>query len=1091
MIHRIILIALGLFFMVSLTAAADLSPSTMTSSNTGWLVANGNDQSTITVHVMKGSPASDVSGAHVAFSLAADSQDLGTLSAPSGTTASDGIAQTIFRTTTKSGMATINAIITYNDGTTTTLPLPLSSIQKIDHDIPWSADPGYQDNVPVGSITHLDITLRDANNNPVDNKNPAEIHTVHLSMSGDGGSGFVQGTNYVQDIRVPTDTKGNVSVDLRVSTLAGINSIQVYPVGSYLGDLITINGVSDSNPCYLTQVHPSPSSYPADGKDPDHKFTFYWTVLDKYGNPIENADLYITSSKPGEEVHLITSTDGMASTPYGPKDIAGIYTITAKPVIPGTTTARNATLLCTDTGTSGFCSQTVEYKAMNPVDMILTASPQTMESMDVAGAKTVGVNARVVDDAGNAVKGQMVTFTKSGDTYTGFTQTAQSLLTPTAATTGDTGYATVQFTPGTFATKGQAGYNEAATGSCVVTARWTNPTTGVIKSRDITFVWKNYPFLSVDSAVDNPDPKVGDIINVKVWVRGTGAALEPKPIDVVLVIDRSGSMLQNYPGRTDDAMVEAKAASLTFSTKLTSGKDRIGIVSFGDNDKKSGWAKLAPTLIQSTWSWSHVYEATVGSSEGQYNDGWYWVADDSAKECGKGCYGYFGPYDPTSAHQLYLNAHYNNGNPKNYGTGVYAYNDLTLDYHTQTDVNAALNGIVPAGGTPMREGLSTAVNMFPAYSAERPIRAIILLTDGQFSTGHDPESSPSVITAAKNSNIKIFTIGLGKSVNVDDLKSYATETGGNWYPASDPSQLTNIYSDIAGKLNEQAGGQTQMFTDFSVITVDGNTVTGSQNVGKYIQYVPDLNLADGESSSTYVSKTSTQTPIDYTKNDYYTKVRDDTGNFTTPTLLPGLTPGKLQFDVGKIILNDVWMTNIKFKMLQGGQIGIFGTSSPVTFIDAVTGKSQTVTIPARTWTIHTSKVDNPFAPPATLTVTGVKVEGSTTDPNLWTVTWNTDYDASSVVHEKLLYCSETGTDPVSCDTVHTAWRVYDTWPDSIYGTGVMKTTQGTLVVDTSTWKSGQTYKLTIWAETDDGKENSGAASHAKDNGAKKAYIKLE
>nr|WP_320162346.1 VWA domain-containing protein [uncultured Methanoregula sp.] len=1074
MIHRIILIALGLFFMVSITAAADLSPSTMTSSNTGWLVANGNDQSTITVHVMQGSPASDISGANVAFSLAADSQDLGTLSAPSGTTGSDGIAQTIFRTTTKSGTATINVIITYNDGTTTALPL--SCTQKIDHDIPWSADPGYQDNVPVGSITHLDITLRDANNNPVDNKNTAEIHTVHLYMSGDGGSGFVQGTNYVQDIQVPTDSKGNVSVDLRVSTLAGINSIQVYPVGSYLGDLITINGVSDSNPCYLTQVHPSPSSYPADGKDPDHKFTFYWTVLDKYGNPIENADLYVTSSKAGEEVHLITSTDGMVSTPYGPKDIAGVYTITARPVITGTTTARNATILCMDTGTSGFCSQTVEYTPMIPVDMILTASPQTMESMDVTGAKAVDVKARVVDASGNAVKGETVTFTKSADTYTGFTETAQSLLTPptSVTTTAETGYAIVQFVPGTFAKKGETGYNEAATGSCIVTARWTNPTTGEIKSREITFVWKNYPFLSVDSAVDNPDPKVGDIINVKVWVRGTGAALQPKPIDVVLVMDRSGSMLNNYPGRPDDAMVEAKAAALTFSTKLTQDKDHIGILSFGDNDATSGWAKLAP-IKSGSWSWTNVYS------------GWSWVAGDSSTECGSGCPN---GYSLTSTHNQYLIAHYNNGNPMNYGDNVYTHQDLSLDSHTQTAVDTALTSIVPAGGTPMREGLTAAVGMFPAYSAERPIRAIILLTDGQYTTG-DPESNPSVITSATNNKIKIFTIGLGKNVNVDDLKSYATKTGGNWYPASDPSQLANIYSDIAGKLNEQAGGQTQMFTDFSVITVDGNAVTGSQNVGKYIQYVPDLNLADGESSSTYVSKTSTQTPIDYTKNDYYAKVRDDTGNFTTPTLLPGLTPGKLQFDVGKIILNDVWMTNIKFKMLQGGQIGIFGTSSPVTFIDAVTGKSQTVTIPARTWTIHTSKVDNPFAPPATLTVTGVKVEGSTTDPNLWTVTWNTDYDASSVVHEKLLYCSETGTDPVSCDTVHTAWRVYDTLPDSIYGTGVMKTTPGTLVVDTSTWKSGQTYKLTIWAETDDGKENSGAAFHPKDNGAKKAYIKLE
>nr|WP_319377030.1 VWA domain-containing protein [uncultured Methanoregula sp.] len=1088
MIHRAILVVLGFFFIVSMAAAADLTPSTMTSSSSGWLVANGNDQSTITVHVLQGSPATDVSGATVAFSLAGDSSDLGTLSAQSVVTGPDGLAQTVFRTSTKSGTATINALLTYNDGSVNTLPL--SCVQKIDHDTPWDAEFSYQHDVPVGSVTRLTIRLVDISGNPADNKNPAETHTILLHMSGDGGSGLLKGTGYVQDLSVPTDASGTVSVDLRVSTQAGLNIVQVYPVGSYLGEPVTINGVAESNPFYLVQVHPSPSSYPADGKDPDHRFTFYWTVLDRYQNPVENADLYVTSSKAGEEVHLSTNAEGMASTPYGPKDIAGVYTITAKPVVPGTTTALNSTILCTDTGTNGYCSQTVEYLPMDPVDMILTASPQTMVSMDVDGAKAVDVKARVVDSSGNAVKGQTVTFEKSADSYPTFTETAQSSLSSLSAATGDSGYATVQFVPGTFAKKSESGYNEAATGTCKVTAKWVNPKTAEIKSREITFVWKNYPFLTVESEIDKTDPKVGDIINVKVWIRGTGAALQPKAIDVVLCNDRSGSMLYDSP----DRMVTAKDAAQKFSAKLTEGKDHIGIVSFGDTDSYSGIAALAPVSSGTSWDWDNVYYASS-----YYLDGWYWVADDSAKECGSRCSSYGSSrYDPSSAHQQYLNAHYNNGNPQNYGYGVHTHQDLSLDSHTQTEVTDALNGIVPAGGTPMREGLYSAVNMFPAYSAERPIRAIILLTDGVYSTGQNPEGGSgskslgngvgtgSVITYAKNNKIKIFTIGLGSDADSDELTRYATATGGKYYSAGAPAELANIYTDIAGALNEQAGGQTQLITDFSKITVDGNLVTGN-TVGEYLEYV--YTPGGGTSSSTYITK-YTEVPVTPPKNTYYTLVRDDTGNWTNPTTLPGLTSKKLEFDVGKIILNDVWMTNIQFRLKKAGQIGIFGENSPVTFIDAVTGKSQTVTVPSKTWTTHQSLVNNPFVPTAALLVKDVAIAGSTTDPGRWTVSWNTVYEGSSTVHEKLLYCSESGTTPVPCSgTSHTEWLVI---PQSVADKSA-GTTPDSVSIDTSLlkMKSGETYRITVWAETYGEKEASDYALHAKTDGSVRPFIKLE
>ena len=174
------------------------------------------------MHVRQASPLSDVSGANVAFSLSNPS--LGTISPASVTTGSDGIANTVFTVNSLSGNVTITANITYNDGTTT--PLNLMTFQLIDHDVPQYAFVDSPQSVPAGSVTQLNITFTDRWVNPtlgnrIDNKNTAQVHTVLLTGLGSGGSGFWDGSAYASQISVPTDADGNVSVRVRVSTIAG------------------------------------------------------------------------------------------------------------------------------------------------------------------------------------------------------------------------------------------------------------------------------------------------------------------------------------------------------------------------------------------------------------------------------------------------------------------------------------------------------------------------------------------------------------------------------------------------------------------------------------------------------------------------------------------------------------------------------------------------------------------------------------------------------------------------------------------------------------------------------------------------------
>jgi hypothetical protein len=1067
--------------MAGITAAADLTPSTMASSSPGWIVANGNDQVTITVHVMQNPLAMDVSGANVAFSLAGGSQDLGTLSTLSATTGPDGIAQTVFRTTTKSGTATINAIITYDDGTVTTLPL--SCTQRIDHSIAWNAAFDYQNDVTAGSVTQLIITLTDNGGNPVDNKNPADVHNIVLHMSGDGGSGLLEGTEYVQDLSVPTDDTGKVSLDIRVSTQAGPNNIQIYPIGSYLGDLIIISGVADSTPYYLTQEHPSPSTYPADGKDPQHRFTFYWTVLDQYHNPLENVDLYVTSSKVGEEIHLSTNADGMASTPWGPKDVAGVYTITATPVITGTSTPLNPALQCTDTGEAGYCSQTVEYTPMDPVDMIMTASPQTMVSMDVAGAQAVNVNARVVDVSGNAVEGETVTFTKSSDSYDPFTETVESSLTPpaTVTTTGSSGYATVQFVPATFARQGESGYDDAATGTCTVTASWTNPKTGELKTRNIAFVWKNYPFLTVESEIDQTDPMVGDTINVKIWVRGTGAALQPKPIDVILVMDRSTSM-------AGSRLTSAKSAANKFIEQMRTGNgNQVGLVSFASSTTKdqsltsdydavetkintlnaNGYTQMRRALYEaitdvSQNGRSNAVKAVILLTDGDWNYDGSILGHGTGWPEGSTGYTFRSALEPDN-YRYYEGLGGTLISVCNlYGNSCDACNP---GYNLGTGKDAGK--CCPDGG-----GKCHLPSSEPTWCAERHC-------DEYSSVCLDGESTDQNMgNYAKDSSIHLYALSFESAPSAyvqTSLTTMTENTEGFYQHAPSEADLDNLYTQIAGDLVEEAGGQTKLTADFSTITVDGAV---TDDVDAYLNYV--YPGSSGTEASTFVKK-YTEVPVDPPKNYYYEYVRDDTGNWTAK---------KLEFDVGKIILNDVWMTNLQFTLTGAGQIEIFGENSPVTFIDSVTGQTQTVIVPSKTWTTHQSKVDNPFASLVTLLVEDVVITPSTVNPDLRTVSWKTTYNGYEIVHEKLLYCSKSGSDPVPCDTTtHNDWPVYETRPTDITSGGTDM--DGSLTIDTSTWKQGETYMITVWAETYGEKESFSSQTFDKGDGSTRAYIKLE
>ena len=71
--------------------------------------------------------------------------------------------------------------------------------------------------------------------------------------------------------------------------------------------------------------------------------------------------------------------------------------------------------------------------------------------------------------------------------------------------------------------------------------------------------------------------ETGKTVEVTIRLKGDGYALQPKPISVMLVTDRSGTMVWDLPDRAVNVMGSAKI----FASQFDFSRDRLGQVSFG------------------------------------------------------------------------------------------------------------------------------------------------------------------------------------------------------------------------------------------------------------------------------------------------------------------------------------------------------------------------------------------------------------------------------------------------------------------------------------------------------------------------------
>ena len=465
----------------------------------------------------------------------------------------------------------------------------------------------------------------------------------------------------------------------------------------------------------------------------------------------------------------------------------------------------------------------------------------------------------------------------SGTDEANYSITQNPELAAVEAVTDEDGYAIVQFLPGAFTTNYSdvQHFDPTATGRVNATATWDGNT------KSIQLVWKNYPYLSVETYTSKSQVQLNDTVDVTVMLKGDGWALQADPIDVMLCTDRSGSMLYDDP----DRMYSVRQAAKVFVDKMSYSKDRVGLTTFGR------YGAISRPGVNSGLSTSEIDNVYIY--------------------------------------------------PRTY-TG-YATIDRTLSTNF-TDVRSELDKIVPDHGTPMRDAIKKSIQHVATNGRSKAVKAVIILSDGDYNwygdplahnagsshTTWDPTSydnldsdwhyysdlnatNQNMTLYAKNNGVKIYSIAFAGERTT--LRTLAEGSGGKYYAAS-ATDIADVYTAIAGDLKREAGVNTGMDLKYEQVEVNYalEPNTGTDTILSYV-YAPG--------SSTWVRSYYLNGSVP-AHSPSYPYTFDQTGDWNS-------NPRKLNFNVGTIYLNQVWETKYRLKVEQEGNINIFGPDSAINF----------------------------------------------------------------------------------------------------------------------------------------------------------------
>jgi hypothetical protein len=537
----------------------------------------------------------------------------------------------------------------------------------------------------------------------------------------------------------------------------------------------------------------------------------------------------------------------------------------------------------------------------------------------------------------------------------------------------------------------------------------------------ILVTWKNYPYLSVRTSVQPPTIAINDTVEVSISMVGDGWALQPTPVDVVLCTDRSGSMLYDNP----DRMYSIREAAKVFVDQLSLSRDYAGLVTFGRNgyiSRPGVNSGIALSEIHNTYAYPKTYSdyATV---DRQLSNGF-------------------------------------------------------------AAVKTSLNGIVPDHGTPMRSAIYKSINEIKTRGRTNTVKAIILLSDGDYNWYGDPLargtgyssatysatdygdlslnymtfsglgsgqfSNQNMSIYAKNNGIKIYSIAFGNSISAggkNTLEILALASGGKYYTAS-ATDITDVYKQIAGDLKDEAGVNTTMTADFQNVNVTGVTLPGAQ-VFSYISH------------PTYSTRIGWQDGIINVTNQSADWAADH----------------QLDFTIGTIKVGQSWNSTFRLKANQSGSIDIFGANSLISF----NGGTSTLALP-RTFLTVVPQLNITSMGSKTLTLENLIFTEQGEVKDMLPVMWNTTYTGNKTITEEVYYSADNG--PWVRFSVLT--HDYPFAPDIVSATEYVDYAQ----LDIRKLPPGG-YKIRVYATASDTPDDELITDAKRVGGAGKTYIKLE
>ena len=960
-------LAVGLLLFAA--PAGALVPDTITlETEPGWVTAGSRDVAAITVQVSNSTP-DNIPLAGIAVNFAVN-ETYGSILPAQIETNESGQATVFFTPKTLSGDVVIRAGVVHEG---LSEPLMQSVDLHIDHAAPYRIkNTWYSPKVTVGREMKIIVRMEDRYRNIVDSKWEDDLNiplaktdNVTFTVGSPGGeAAFVGGTDM---ITLPVDENGNVTATLRVDKLAGENLVWIQPPAPVRGEYISIAGVAGPPFNITTAVNPADASVRANGED---KVSFTYSLLDEYGNPSGGWGLWVNAStkrvdQPDEEQSrlLTSSSRGEVMITYGPEDSVGVATLTA-------------TALGNESVTNMIV---VEFTSTDPVNMLLTANPQSMPSREIQPNFVAELRAKVMDVKGNPVKDQEVTFTldnksinidgnatEDGRPYLNEEKLNEEKSTVTVSVKTDTnGFAIVKFHPGEFVGQDDPlNWSATARGNATVRATWKNASRDIEVNRNIVLTWMNYPYLSVETEVSRETVEVNETVDVTIRLKGDGYKLEPDPIDAVLVIDQSGSMRYNINHvnnneNSNERMDAAKAAAQTFVGQMNSIRDHVGLISFNSSTTEKN---------------------ALGDPFNEVNASLNSLKPDGATQLRRGIYEAIlmqngkGRSDAIKAVVVMTDGDWNyDGSPIGHGTGypenaswAYSFSGNTLE----PDNYRYYDGL---GGTLKLDQKKKSGTWTDYYNC----------TDGEF-------TNQNMSRFASDSGVKLYTITFaynpGNTVT-KTMRILANSTGGFYEHAPSGDQLTDIYKRIAGDLKTEAGVNTTMALAFENVNVTGVEVPG-ENVFDYVY--------DNGNSTHIYNRTGTVIHFDKTIN----QTADWNDN------------QKLNFDIGTVRLGQTWEATFRLKVKMEGNINVFGPGSTISFNNG----EEELELPA-TYITAVESLNNTGMDFQGLEITNLRFTGEEPVTEFLPVAWDLNYTGLETVTEDVFYSNDNNFTWVKFDTL--------------------------------------------------------------------------